>query len=89
MYNAQDLKTALSKGKKRFWSLHPKLNHFQISQLLTLEFYKRTGKEYIDYKDAFHYLRPNGNYYCYNGSAHLKVTDDKSEVTCSKCLERM
>jgi hypothetical protein len=97
MYNEQDLKLAISKGKKRLSLLHPKLNDFQLSQLLTLEFYKRVQKPLLHYTQAVHKLRPLTkpfvqhfqNYYCYNGSAHLKVTDDDSAVTCALCLEAM
>lgn len=71
-FNITDLKEALSKGSKRLMTLHPDLNHFQVSQLLTVEYYKRTKQPLLNYKDAIHLLIGKGyNVACYNGSAHV------------------
>ena|SRR5579859_5053965 len=89
MTNATDLKEALSKGLDRLWKLHPQKTYMEICQMLTIEFYKRSGNGFFPYTEAVHFTRPNGNYYCYNGSAHLKTTDIQSHVTCEKCLVNM
>ena len=85
-YNTTDLKQALQKGKKRLSTLHPKLNDFEISQLLTLEFYKRTKQPLLHYSQAIHLAAKNWNVACANGSAHVKRTTDIRHVTCALCL---
>jgi len=87
--NLHDLKIGLMKGAKRLSAIHPNLNVFQINKLLAVEYEKRTGSELVNYKDAVHGIRENGNYFCYNGSPHLKTTTDLSRINCVKCLKEM
>lgn len=43
-----------------------------------------------DYNSPVHLIRQdNHNMYCYYGSWHVFYTDNRKEVTCKKCLEKL
>ena len=39
--------------------------------------------------EPVHSMKHNGNTLCNHGSYHVKFSDDKRDVNCNKCLEKM